>query len=80
MKEKRDAFLLRFKKGSEFFDKVLTEKGLTKDLQDKRETDLYVQDLDSITMTPIAKAGLGKLFTFEFIAPCFETGQAKSQK
>ena len=31
-------------------------------------------------MTPIAKAGLGKPFTFEFIAPCFETGKAKSKK
>ena len=37
MKEKRDAFLLRFKKGSEFCDKVLTEKALTKDFQEKRE-------------------------------------------
>ena len=32
MKEKRDAFLLRFKKGSGECDKILTEKALTKDL------------------------------------------------
>ena len=39
MKLKRDAFLLRFKKGSEYADKVLQEAGLNKDFQDKRETD-----------------------------------------
>ena len=41
MKDKRDAFLIRFKKGSELCDKVLTEKALTKELYttERRESD-----------------------------------------
>ena len=28
--------------------------------------------ISSISLTPIARVGLGKLFTFDFVSPCFE--------
>ena len=80
MKQKRDAFMIRFKKGSEHFDKVVSEKIFEKEWADKGESEKYIQDLSSISLTPISKSGLGKLFTFDFIAPCFETSKPKSRK
>ena len=47
---------------------------------DHKASDKYWQEISSISLTPNAKTGLGTLFTFEFIAPCFETGPAKSKK
>ena len=78
MKKKRDAFILRYGKESEFPDKVIQEEGLAKEFKDKDEKDKCLQELASISLTPIAKFGLGKHFTFDFIAPCFEKGKAKS--
>lgn len=34
--------MIRFKKGSDNFDKVLLETSLNKELQDKRESDKYI--------------------------------------
>ena len=76
MKKKRDAFILRYSKESEFPDKVIQEEGLAKEFKGEKEK--YLQELASISLTPIAKFGLGKHFTFDFIAPCFEKGKAKS--
>ena len=38
----------------------------------KSSLDIYWQQIKSISLTPIAKSGLGKLFTFDFVSPCFE--------
>ena len=78
MKQKRDAFLLRFKKEAkvkvnegEYLDKVIQEAQLFKELE-REARDRFWQELTSISLTPIAKIGMGKLYTFEFTAPCFE--------
>ena len=85
VKQKRDAFLLRFRKDStvkplkddKYLDKVIQETQLYKEL--KREAkDVYWQELTSISLTPMAKVGLGKLYTFEFISPCFEPTNASN--
>lgn len=77
--KKRDAYILRFKQDNGFRDKVIQENQRGKELG-KTASDPYWQELQSITLTPIAKVGLGKLFTFEFIAPCFEDKQPRSLK
>ena len=79
MKQKRDTFLLRFKAGSEYLDKVIQEVNLFSELE-KKASDKYWQDLSTISLTPCAKIGLGKLNTFEFVSPCFETAKPKSRK
>ena len=42
MKQKRDAFMIRFKKGSENFDKVVSEKIFEKEWADKGESEKYI--------------------------------------
>lgn len=69
---------MRFKKGAERKDKVILESDITRELEHKSSSSLW-KELTSISLTPNAKTGLGKLFTFEFIAPCFETDKPKSQ-
>jgi len=73
---KRDCFLFRFKAGSESLDKVIPEIGLSNELE-KRSGDAYWQELTSISLTPMAKIGLGQLFTFQFVSPCFEHQKPK---
>ena len=70
---------MRFKKGSKYVDKVLPEPNIMSELE-KRAQSAYWQELESISLTPNAKVGLGVLFTFEFVAPCFEDKTAKSPK
>ena len=81
MKQKRDAFLFRFKKEAkskvnegERPDQVYQEAQLfgAKSELAREPKDRFWHELTSISLTPIAKIGLGKLFTFEFTAPCFE--------
>ena len=71
---KKDAFIMRFKKGSEYQDKVIQEKekALKEEFQRSLKSKFWRQ-LSSISITPIAQTGLGKLYTFEFVAPSFET-------
>ena len=38
----------------------------------RRVGEKFFNDIKSISLTPVAKRGLGKHFTFDFIAPCFE--------
>lgn len=78
-KLKRDNFLIRFKKGSEYFDKIVQELNWQAELG-KKAADKYWQEVTSISLTPGAKIGLGKLYTFEFIAPCFEDPAKKVNK
>ena len=47
---------------------------------EKKATDNYWQEITSISLTPSAKIGLGKLYTFEFVAPCFEDPANKVNK
>ena len=76
IKTKRDAFLIRFKNQSaDFVDKIITETNLFAELE-KSESHKYWHKLSSISLTPNAKVGLGQLYTFEFIAPSFETKPA----
>lgn len=51
---------------------MIPEKELPKHL-DYKATDDYWNQLESITVTPISTRGLGEHFTFEFVAPCYET-------
>ena len=38
----------------------------------RRLGERFYTDLKSISLTPVAKKGLGKHFTFDFLAPSFE--------
>lgn len=73
---RRDTFLLRFRPGSDFLDKVITESNLFSEMS-KQANDIFWKELTSISLTPMVKVGLGKLFTFEFVAPCFERERPK---
>ena len=42
--------------------------------------DKYWQELASISLTPNAKIGMGKLFTFEFLAPCFDSEAPRNRR
>ena len=74
LKIRRDTFLFRFKDSStdEFKDRIVQESNLGAEL-DKKLSERYWQELQSISITPNAPSGLGKLITFDFVSPCFET-------
>ena len=38
----------------------------------RRVGEKFFNDIKSISLTPVAKRGLGRHFTFDFLAPCFE--------
>ena len=63
---------MRFIKGGEYQDKVIQEAAIYGEFERKPASKFW-RELSSISITPIAKSGLGKLYTFEFVAPCFET-------
>ena len=74
---KRDAFIVRFQKGiggkeGVCSDKVISEANWDRVDSRRRENDKYWQTVRSISLTPMAKFGIGKLWTFEFLAPSFE--------
>ena len=67
-----DCFLFRFKrKGVELADKLIPDFELIH-MFSRRVGDSYYSDLTSISVTPVAKRGLGRHFTFDFLAPSFE--------
>lgn len=63
--------MLRFRPGSDFLDKVITESNLFAEMG-KNVNDIFWKELMSMSLTPMVKVGLGKHFSFEFVAPCFE--------
>ena len=67
----RDCFLFRFGKSDEFTDRMIPDFELIHMFQ-RRVGDKFFNELKSVSLTPVAKKGLGKYFTFDFIAPCFE--------
>ena len=58
IRQRRDAFLLRFRKGGDFLDKVIQEVNLYAELE-KKASDKYWQEISSVSITPNAKTGLG---------------------
>lgn len=73
---RKDAFMMRFRPGSDFLDKVITESNLFSEMS-KHTSDPFWKELMSMSLTPMVKVGLGELFTFEFVAPSFERGRPK---
>ena len=73
---RRDAFLLRFKPGGDYLDKVITESNLFSEMG-KHASDPFWKELASMSLTPMVKVGLGELLTFDFVAPCFEHRKPK---
>jgi hypothetical protein len=73
---KKDSFLFRFSRDPEatFTDKVVSEKGLHQEFDRMgKDKEQFYKDLKSISLTPIAKYGLGKeTYAFDFVAPSFE--------
>ena len=68
----KDCFLFRFRKESkEFKDRLIADFELIH-LLSRRVGDTFFSDLTSISVTPVAKRGLGRHFTFDFLAPSFE--------
>lgn len=57
---------------------MIIENDINRELEHSSKSSLW-KELTSISLTPNAAKGIGKLFTFEFIAPCFETEKPKSQ-
>jgi hypothetical protein len=69
-------FLYRFITSSEqsieaFKASVRTQKQFEKDFDENRYNEKFWQELASISITPVSKFGLGKLNSFDFLAPCF---------
>ena len=52
-------------------DRLIPDFELIHMLQ-RRVGEQFFTDLKSISLTPVANKGLGKHFTFDFIAPCWE--------
>ena len=78
-KTRLDGFLIRFKAGSEYKDKVISDSLIHAEF-DHRASHPFWQEITSISLTPIAKQGLGKLVTFEFLAPCFDEMNNEDRK
>lgn len=57
-------------------DKIVSEAGLYGEFKRICTNQLFWEELKSVSLTPIAKYGLGKAtYSFDFIAPCFEKAE-----
>ena len=70
----KDCFMFRFHKNELYFDCLIPDFELI-NMFSKRANDRFFTELKSVSVTPVAKRGLGKHFTFDFLAPCFEEHQ-----